>query len=75
VADVARGTVGAALDQPVRDDSGPDTGGHLDHRGDLGSGHIDIAAFFGALAEIDYRGPLTFSDGLRDARRHAATPA
>jgi D-psicose/D-tagatose/L-ribulose 3-epimerase len=30
------------------------------HRGYLGSGHIDFAAFFGALAEIDYRGPLTF---------------
>ncbi len=82
------------------------------HRGYLGSGHIDFAAFFGALAEIDYRGPLTFesfssavvapglsndlaiwrnlwddgfdlasharrfiSDGLREARRHATTPA
>jgi D-psicose/D-tagatose/L-ribulose 3-epimerase len=82
------------------------------HRGYLGSGHIDFAAFFGALAEIDYRGPLTFesfssavvapglsndlaiwrnlwddgfdlasharrfiSDGMRDARRHAAAPA
>lgn len=30
------------------------------HRGYLGSGHIDFAGFFGALAEIDYRGPLTF---------------
>lgn len=29
------------------------------HRGYLGS-QIDFAAFFGALAEIDYRGPLTF---------------
>ena len=82
------------------------------HRGYLGSGHIDFAAFFGALAEIDYRGPLTFesfssavvapglsndlaiwrnlwddgfdlasharrfiSDGLREARRPATTPA
>lgn len=82
------------------------------HRGYLGSGHIDFASFFGALAEIDYRGPLTFesfssavvapglsndlaiwrnlwddgfdlasharrfiSDGLREARRHATTPA
>ena len=30
------------------------------HRGYLGSGHLDFAAFFGALAEIDYRGSLTF---------------
>jgi D-psicose/D-tagatose/L-ribulose 3-epimerase len=30
------------------------------HRGYLGSGHIDFAAFFGALVDIDYRGPLTF---------------
>jgi D-psicose/D-tagatose/L-ribulose 3-epimerase len=30
------------------------------HRGYLGSGHIDFPAFFGALAEIDYRGPVTF---------------
>lgn len=29
-------------------------------RGYLGSGHIDFGAFFGALAEIDYRGPITF---------------
>jgi D-psicose/D-tagatose/L-ribulose 3-epimerase len=29
-------------------------------RGYLGSGHIDFAAFFAALAEIDYRGPVTF---------------
>jgi D-psicose/D-tagatose/L-ribulose 3-epimerase len=29
-------------------------------RGYLGSGHIDFPAFFGALAEIDYRGPVTF---------------
>jgi len=29
-------------------------------RGYLGSGHIDFPAFFGALAEIDYRGPITF---------------
>jgi D-psicose/D-tagatose/L-ribulose 3-epimerase len=30
------------------------------HRGYLGSGHIDFPAFFGALADIDYRGPVTF---------------
>lgn len=30
------------------------------HRGYLGSGHLDFPAFFGALAEIDYRGTLTF---------------
>ncbi|MBW8711897.1 MAG: sugar phosphate isomerase/epimerase, partial [Mycobacterium sp.] len=30
------------------------------HRGYLGSGHIDFQAFFGALVDIDYRGPLTF---------------
>jgi D-psicose/D-tagatose/L-ribulose 3-epimerase len=30
------------------------------HRGYLGSGHIDFPAFFGALVDIDYRGPLTF---------------
>ncbi len=29
-------------------------------RGYLGSGHIDFPAFFDALAEIDYRGPITF---------------
>jgi D-psicose/D-tagatose/L-ribulose 3-epimerase len=29
-------------------------------RGYLGSGHIDFPAFFGALADIDYRGPVTF---------------
>jgi len=29
-------------------------------RGYLGSGHIDFPAFFGALAQIDYRGPITF---------------
>jgi D-psicose/D-tagatose/L-ribulose 3-epimerase len=29
-------------------------------RGYLGSGHIDFPAFFGALASIDYRGPITF---------------
>jgi D-psicose/D-tagatose/L-ribulose 3-epimerase len=29
-------------------------------RGYLGSGHIDFPAFFGALAKIDYRGPITF---------------
>jgi D-psicose/D-tagatose/L-ribulose 3-epimerase len=30
------------------------------HRGYLGSGHIDFDAFFGALARIGYRGPITF---------------
>ncbi|MBX7431738.1 sugar phosphate isomerase/epimerase [Mycobacterium sp. Y57] len=30
------------------------------HRGYLGSGHIDFRAFFGALADIGYTGPLTF---------------
>ncbi|HEY6650006.1 MAG TPA: sugar phosphate isomerase/epimerase [Mycobacterium sp.] len=30
------------------------------HRGYLGSGHIDFQAFFGALVDIGYRGPLTF---------------
>lgn len=30
------------------------------HRGYLGSGHLDFDAFFGALADVDYRGPLTF---------------
>ena len=30
------------------------------HRGYLGAGHLDFAAFFTALAEIDYRGTLTF---------------
>lgn len=30
------------------------------HRGYLGSGHLDFAGFFGALAEIDYRGAVTF---------------
>ena len=30
------------------------------HRGYLGSGHIDFASFFAALAEIDYRGAVTF---------------
>ena len=29
-------------------------------RGYLGSGHIDFPAFFGALADIDYRGAITF---------------
>ncbi len=29
-------------------------------RGYLGSGHIDFPAFFSALADIDYRGPVTF---------------
>ena len=30
------------------------------HRGYLGSGHIDFAAFFHALADIGYTGPITF---------------
>jgi D-psicose/D-tagatose/L-ribulose 3-epimerase len=30
------------------------------HRGYLGSGHIDFAALFHALVDIGYRGPLTF---------------
>lgn len=30
------------------------------HRGYLGSGHLDFPAFFGALAQIDYRGAVTF---------------
>ncbi len=30
------------------------------HRGYLGSGHLDFPSFFAALAEIDYRGTLTF---------------
>jgi D-psicose/D-tagatose/L-ribulose 3-epimerase len=30
------------------------------HRGYLGSGHLDLTAFFHALADIDYRGPITF---------------
>ncbi|SHH23759.1 D-tagatose 3-epimerase [Jatrophihabitans endophyticus] len=30
------------------------------HRGYLGSGHIDFAGFFAALAQVDYRGPITF---------------
>lgn len=30
------------------------------HRGYLGSGHIDFTAFFTALAAIEYRGPITF---------------
>ncbi|TPW74765.1 sugar phosphate isomerase/epimerase family protein [Schumannella soli] len=30
------------------------------HRGFLGSGHLDFGAFFHALADIDYRGPITF---------------
>ena len=30
------------------------------HRGYLGSGHLDFPAFFGALATIGYRGPITF---------------
>src|SRR4051812_4798412 len=30
------------------------------HRGFLGSGHIDFTGFFHALAEVGYTGPLTF---------------
>jgi D-psicose/D-tagatose/L-ribulose 3-epimerase len=30
------------------------------HRGFLGSGHIDFTGFFHALAEVGYAGPLTF---------------
>ncbi|MEO9322532.1 sugar phosphate isomerase/epimerase family protein [Nocardioides sp. C4-1] len=30
------------------------------HRGYLGSGHIDFSGFFGALGEIGYTGPITF---------------
>jgi D-psicose/D-tagatose/L-ribulose 3-epimerase len=30
------------------------------HRGYLGSGHIDFGGFFHALADIDYTGPITF---------------
>lgn len=30
------------------------------HRGYLGSGHLDFEGFFGALADIGYRGPVTF---------------
>ena len=30
------------------------------HRGYLGSGHLDFTGFFHTLAAIDYRGPITF---------------
>ncbi|MFJ9589328.1 sugar phosphate isomerase/epimerase family protein [Streptomyces acidicola] len=30
------------------------------HRGYLGSGHLDFTGFFHALADIGYRGPITF---------------
>jgi D-psicose/D-tagatose/L-ribulose 3-epimerase len=30
------------------------------HRGLLGSGHIDFTAFFHTLADIGFRGPITF---------------
>ncbi|WP_113704851.1 sugar phosphate isomerase/epimerase family protein [Nonomuraea lactucae] len=30
------------------------------HRGYLGSGHLDFTAFFHALGDIGYRGPITF---------------
>src|SRR6476620_10516759 len=36
--------------------------GHIgeNHRGYLGSGHLDFAPFFRALDAIDYTGPITF---------------
>ncbi|WP_433179749.1 sugar phosphate isomerase/epimerase family protein [Actinoallomurus sp. CA-150999] len=30
------------------------------HRGYLGSGHLDFTSFFHALADVGYRGPITF---------------
>jgi D-psicose/D-tagatose/L-ribulose 3-epimerase len=37
---------------------------HLDvgenHRGYLGSGHLDFTSFFHALADVGYQGPITF---------------
>jgi D-psicose/D-tagatose/L-ribulose 3-epimerase len=30
------------------------------HRGYLGSGHLDLGAFFHALADVEYAGPITF---------------
>ncbi len=30
------------------------------HRGYLGSGHLDFTSFFHALAAVDYQGPITF---------------
>ncbi|MEU8102091.1 TIM barrel protein [Nonomuraea muscovyensis] len=30
------------------------------HRGYLGSGHLDFTAFFHALGDIGYTGPITF---------------
>jgi D-psicose/D-tagatose/L-ribulose 3-epimerase len=30
------------------------------HRGYLGSGHLDLTGFFHALADIGYTGPITF---------------
>jgi D-psicose/D-tagatose/L-ribulose 3-epimerase len=30
------------------------------HRGYLGSGHLDFGAFFHALADVGYPGPITF---------------
>ena len=30
------------------------------HRGYLGSGHLDLTGFFHALADIGYTGPVTF---------------
>ena len=30
------------------------------HRGYLGSGHLDLSGFFHALADIGYTGPITF---------------
>lgn len=50
------------LVQPVRDAGARLGYVHIgeNHRGYLGSGHLDFPSFFGALAESDYRGPLTF---------------
>jgi D-psicose/D-tagatose/L-ribulose 3-epimerase len=30
------------------------------HRGYLGSGHLDLTGFFHALADVGYAGPITF---------------
>ena len=40
MADVAGGTVGAAVDQAVRDDPGADAGGHLDHHERFAVGEV-----------------------------------
>lgn len=51
-----------SLDEPVR--LVGDRLGYVhigeNHRGYLGQGHIDFDAFFGALAEVGYTGPITF---------------